>query len=266
MESRDRVLVMGILNVTPDSFFDGGCWLTPEKALRRAEQMVDEGADILDIGGESTRPGAKPIDPEEELERILPVVERIDRSIPCLISIDTMHARVAQEALQAGAVMVNDVSAMRADPRMADVCAEGGAYVILMHMQGMPRTMQVSPAYEDVVDDVHAFLAKRCHEAMAAGVSRRKLIVDPGIGFGKKLEHNLDLINRLRELRDLGAPILVGVSRKSFLGRLLDLPVEDRLEGTIAANAVAIARGADIIRVHDVKEGRRTADVAWWFR
>ncbi len=266
MESRDRVLVMGILNVTPDSFFDGGHWLDPENALQRAKLMVAEGADILDIGGESTRPGAKRISPEQEMGRVLPVIERISRSMQCPISVDTMRACVAQEALRAGAVIVNDVSAMRVDPQMAAVCAKSGAYVILMHMQGMPRTMQVSPTYEDVAKDVHAFLAARCHAAVEAGISRRKLIVDPGIGFGKTLEHNVSLIKRLSELRDLEAPILVGVSRKSFLGRLLDQPEEDRLEGTIAANAVAIARGADIIRVHDVKEGRRTADVAWRFR
>lgn len=266
MESRDRVLVMGILNITPDSFFDGGCWLNPEDALRRAEHMVAEGADILDIGGESTRPGATPVDPEDELKRVLPVIERIHRELPCSISIDTMHASVAREALDAGAVIVNDVSALRADLHMAATCAAGGALVVLMHMQGMPRTMQRAPAYEDVVRDVHAFLTERRHAALSAGISPRKLIVDPGIGFGKELKHNLALITRLHEFRDLNAPILVGTSRKSFLGQILDRPVDERLEGTIVANTAAILHGADMIRVHDVKEGRRTADVAGWFR
>jgi len=266
MESRDRVLVMGILNVTPDSFFDGGCWLDPEDALRRAEQMVIDGADILDIGGESTRPGATPVELEDELKRVLPVIERIHQSLACPISIDTMHAQVAHAALQAGARIVNDVSALRADPDMAETCASGEAFVILMHMRGTPRTMQASPVYEDVVAEVYGFLEAQCDSAVGAGIPRSKLIVDPGIGFGKTVEHNVNLIRKLRAFRKLGAPILIGTSRKSFLGTILDEPVERRLEGTIAANTAAILRGADIIRVHDVKEGRRTADVAGWFR
>ena len=266
VDLRDRVLVMGILNITPDSFFDGGCWLAPEDALRRAEQMMTEGADILDIGGESTRPGATPVGPEEELRRVMPVLERLRNKLTCPISIDTRHARVAREALAVGTVIINDISALRADPDMMETCAAGDAFVVLMHMQGMPQTMQASPKYDDVVRDVHAFLSSRCRAAVSAGIPERRLIVDPGIGFGKTIEHNVDLIKRLHEFRDLNVPILVGTSRKSFLGTILDEPVEGRLEGTIAANAAAIIRGADIIRVHDVKEGRRTADVAGWFR
>jgi dihydropteroate synthase len=262
IERRNRVLVMGILNVTPDSFHDGGLYASKGVAIDRALRMVDEGADIIDVGGESSRPGARPLSKAEELDRVLPVVEGIARRSPVPVSIDTTKAGVAREALAAGAVMINDISAMRFDEAMARAASEAGAFVTLMHMQGEPATMQQNPTYDDVVEDVCAFLAERVKVAVEAGISIDRILIDPGIGFGKRLEHNLALLKGLARLSSLGRPIVCGLSRKSFLGTILDLPSEERLEGTIAANAVAIANGADVIRVHDPKEGRRTADVA----
>jgi dihydropteroate synthase len=225
--------------------------------------MVDEGADVIDLGGESTRPGSRPVPAEVEMERVLPAIEAIRRRSEIPISIDTTKAAVAREALARGASVVNDVSALRFDPELAAVVAEGGASVILMHMQGEPETMQVAPSYAEVVSEVVAFLTARVEAAIAAGIPRARILVDPGIGFGKRLEDNLALLRGLPRLRSLSCPIVVGLSRKRFLGDLQGgLAVEERLEGTIAANAVAVVNGADVLRVHDVKEGRRTADVA----
>jgi len=263
---RDRVLVMGVLNVTPDSFYDGGRAPTVDEAVARGLQMAEEGADIIDVGGESTRPGADPVSPEAEAARVLPVIESLAARTDIAISIDTRKASVARAALAAGATIVNDVSALRDDEEMASVVADAGAVTILMHMKGTPKTMQISPSYDDVVRDVREFLVARLGFAERCGVRRDRIVIDPGIGFGKRLEDNLSLLRRLDAFCGFGVPVAVGVSRKSFLGQLLDLPASERLEGTIAANAVAIYNGADIIRVHDVKEGRRTADVAFRLR
>jgi dihydropteroate synthase len=259
---RDRVLVMGIVNVTPDSFYGGSRVPLPADAIERAVQMADDGADVIDIGGESTRPGSQTISAQEEMDRVLPVVDGVFRRCDVAVSIDTTKAAVAEEAVSHGATIVNDVSALRADERMAGIVARSGAFVVLMHMLGRPETMQQDPTYEDVVEEVRGFLAMRLRAAVAAGIHETKVFLDPGIGFGKTLEHNLALLRDLDRLADLGRPVLVGVSRKSFLGAILDLPADERIEGTIAADTAAILRGASIIRVHDTKEGRRTADVA----
>lgn len=259
---RDRVLVMGALNVTLDSFYDGGKHASAASAVERALEMVEEGADVIDVGGESSRPGATPVSLEEELERVVPVIEGIRKRSEIPLSVDTTKAAVAREAIARGASIVNDISALRFDPALAQVVAASGSFVILMHMQGEPRTMQLSPSYTDPVGEIRDFLAERIEFAVRSGIARERIFVDPGIGFGKRLEHNLEILRNLSRFTTLGAPLLVGVSRKRFLGEILDLAPEERLEGTIAANAVAVAYGADAIRVHDVKEGRRTADVA----
>ncbi|MCD5416465.1 dihydropteroate synthase [Candidatus Bipolaricaulota bacterium] len=262
MSERGRVLVMGVLNSSPDSFYDGGRRLTTAAAIDSGLQLVEEGADIIDVGGESTRPGARPVSAAEELERVVPVIAGIRAKDDILLSVDTTKAAVAAEAIAAGAQIVNDVSALRSDPEMAHLVAEHGVFVVLMHMQGVPETMQDNPSYTDPVEEIRAFLAERIGVAIAAGISTEKIIIDPGIGFGKRLADNLAILQNLAQFNDLGVPILIGLSRKSFLGKILDLPAAERLEGTIAANAVAILNGADIIRVHDVSEGRRTAAVA----
>ncbi len=258
-----RTLVMGILNVTPDSFSDGGRHFDPGAAVEQAKRMLADGADLIDVGGESTRPGAEPVPVEEELRRVVPVVERVAKLPGACVSIDTMKARVAEEALAAGAQIINDVSALRSDPRMADVAARSGAGVILMHMRGTPKTMQERFVYADVVTEVMAELRQRGQEAYIAGVLDEAIVYDPGIGFAKGYAHNLELMRRLAELRALGRPLLVGPSRKSFVGKALgDLPVADRLEGTAAAVALAVAGGAAIVRVHDVREMARVVRVA----
>jgi len=262
MIHRDRVLVMGIVNATPDSFYDGYRYFRHKDAIDRGLQMVDEGADIVDIGGESTRPGAESISAQMEMDRVLPVVEGIRKQSAIPISIDTTKARVAEEAIRLGAGIINDISALQLDEQMSDVAARAGAFTVLMHMQGHPATMQDRPTYRDVVAEIAAFLAKRIDAAIAAGISEDRIIIDPGIGFGKTAEHNLTILRDLAQLVSLGKPILVGLSRKAFLGAILDLPESERIEGTIAANTAAILNGASIIRVHDAKEGRRTADVA----
>jgi dihydropteroate synthase len=255
--------VMGIVNVTPDSFSDGGLFLDAEAAIAHGRELAGEGADILDVGGESTRPGAEAVTAEAELERVLPVVEALagDRDGPP-VSIDTSKASVAAAALDAGARIVNDVTALRGDPELAAVCAERDCELVLMHMQGSPRTMQDDPRYDDVVDDVRAFLAERVAAATAAGVSEERIWVDPGIGFGKTVEHNLELLRRLGELRELGRPIVVGTSRKRFIGSLTGREVDQRLGGTVASNVLALVAGADVFRVHDVLAARRALHTA----
>ena len=262
MRNRDRVLVMGVLNVTPDSFFDGGQHMTTKAAVNHALEMVRDGADIVDVGGESSRPGAAPVPAEVELSRVVPVITGIRESSDVLISVDTTKSRVARAALAAGADIVNDISALRFDPEMGPLIAEAGAGVVLMHMQGTPRTMQENPTYSDPVEEIKEFFSARMEAAVRAGIPEERIILDPGIGFGKRLEHNLAILRRIGSFLELGAPVLIGLSRKSFLGELLGLPPAERLVGTVAANAVAVRNGADIIRVHDVKEGRQTADVA----
>jgi len=262
MRTRDRVLIMGILNITPDSFFDGGRYNTFDRAVERGLRLVDEGADILDIGGESTRPGSQPVATQQELDRVVPVIEALHARTDAILSIDTTKALVAREAIAAGATVVNDISALRCDPEMADIVAGSGAFVVLMHMLGTPGTMQVDPVYSDVVQEILGFLEVRLRATMDAGIPRDRILLDPGIGFGKRLEHNLDILRNIWRFAELGPPILIGLSRKSFLGAILDASEDERLSGTIAANAAAVLNGADALRVHDVKEGRQAADVA----
>jgi dihydropteroate synthase len=255
-----RTLVMGVVNVTPDSFSDGGELLDPEAATKRALDMVQDGADIVDIGGESTRPGSAEVPEDVELERVMPVVERLSAEAEVPLSIDTRKSAVAVEALRAGATIVNDVSA-GADPGMFDAVRASKAGMVLMHMQGEPRTMQAQPHYDDVVGEVHEFLRMRADAAVGAGIDRDRLCIDPGIGFGKTLEHNLLLLRDARVLLDLGLPVLVGPSRKRFLGTILGTQAGDRLEGTAAAVAWLAAVGVHVVRVHDVKEMSRVARV-----
>jgi dihydropteroate synthase len=243
--------LMGVINVTPDSFSDGGAFLDPEDAVAQGKRLVAEGADILDVGGESTRPGADPVSEDEELWRIMPVLEGL-ADAGADISIDTMKPGVAREALATGATIVNDVTAFRFAPEMAALVAEAGTYCCLMHMLGEPRTMQLNPTYDDVVSDVKAFLEERLAFAVGEGVAEEKVWLDPGIGFGKTLDHNLELLRRLDELVAIGRPIVIGTSRKSFLAKLTGRDVAERLPGTIATNVLALERGATIFRVHDV--------------
>lgn len=252
---------MGILNITPDSFSDGGMFFDVEDALKQGIALAEDGADIIDIGGESTRPGAEPVDAREEISRVVPVIEALRGRIETPISIDTTKAAVAEAALDAGADIVNDVSAGRFDPQMLGLVAARGVPVVLMHMLGEPRTMQEAPTYEDATGEVSAFLVSRASAAQEAGVARNRIVVDPGFGFGKTREHNLMLLRNLRRFTDFGYPVLAGTSRKSFIGSTLDLPVGERLEGTAATVALAVAGGVAIVRVHDVGPMRRVASM-----
>src|SRR4051794_24388979 len=252
---------MGIVNVTPDSFSDGGQFLDPPRAIEHGRELMSEGADLLDIGGESTRPGAEAVSAGDELLRVQPVIEALAAD-GSTVSIDTSKAVVAEAALDAGATMVNDVTALRADPHLADVCAEAGCDLVLMHMLGDPRTMQENPTYDDVVDDIKAFLAERIEFAISHGVDEGRIWIDPGIGFGKTVEHNLELHRRLGELSELGRPIAFGSSRKTFIGKLTGADVDQRTGGTIASNVIASANGARMLRVHDVKPMRDALTVA----
>ena len=257
-----RTLIMGILNVTPDSFSDGGYYLDVPDAINHAKKMVVEGADVIDIGGESSRPGASPASTEEELARVLPVVEGLVDGISVPVSIDTCKSAVARRALEAGAHLINDITALRGDAVMANVVVEMNAGVILMHMRGTPRTMQRSPVYDDVVLEISSWFQRRIKEAETTGIPPGQIIIDPGIGFGKTVDHNLEILRRLGEFRHLNKPILIGTSRKSFIGKILNLPANDRIEGTAATVTWAIAHGADMIRVHDVKTMHRVARMA----
>ncbi len=247
-----RVHLMGILNVTPDSFSDGGRFLAPDAAVAHAVAMVEAGADILDIGAESTRPGSTPVDEQEEIRRLIPVIREVCRRVTVPVSVDTTKASVAKCALEAGAAIINDVSALRNDGEMGAVVAESGAGLVLMHAQGTPQTMQQAPAYHDVVAEVRQFLAERVRTALEFHISPAQIMLDPGIGFGKNLDHNLTLLAHIPELTSLGYPLLVGVSRKAFIGQVLGRPIEQRMMGTAAASAMAILGGARVIRVHDV--------------
>lgn len=256
--------LMGIVNVTPDSFSDGGEFLDSGAAIAHGRELAAEGADLLDVGGESTRPGAEAVDARAEAERVLPVVKALagEGGTGRQVSIDTSKLAVAAAALDAGAEIVNDVTAFRAEPELAGLCADRGCEVALMHMLGDPRTMQEDPRYDDVVDDIKAFLSERIEFAVGEGIEESRIWIDPGIGFGKTVEHNLELIRRLGEFRDLGRPILFGSSRKSFIGKLTGAEVDDRLGGTIASNLLAYANGADVLRVHDVAPMRQALTVA----
>ncbi len=263
--------VMGVVNVTPDSFSDGGAFLDARAAIAHARELVAQGADILDVGGESTRPGAEPVSADEELRRVLPVLEGIAAAdLDAQVSIDTSKASVARAAIAAGAEIVNDVSALRADPAMVELIAGSGVQCCLMHMLGEPRTMQSDPRYADVVDEVKAFLEGRLGFAVRAGVDEERIMLDPGIGFGKTVAHNLELLERLGELTALGRPLVVGTSRKGFIGRILadaageaeSVDVTRRLPGTIATNVLALERGARVFRVHEVAPVRAALSVA----
>jgi dihydropteroate synthase len=256
--SRHRTLIMGILNVTPDSFYDGGVLCDLSGALARATEMEADGADILDVGGESSRPGAKPVPVEIECERVLPVVESL-QPLGLPVSVDTYHAATAREAVRRGAKMINDISALRFDPEMVHVVAEAGCDCVLMHMLGAPRTMQQDPQYKDVVDGILAFFEERMGYAVGNGVREEAIWLDPGFGFGKTVAHNLTLLRRLSEFKKLGRPILIGTSNKSTIGVVLEAPVHDRIEGTAATVAISIANGADCVRVHNVKAMARVA-------
>jgi dihydropteroate synthase len=250
---------MGILNVTPDSFSDGGHYLDVQRAVAHAKMMVAEGATLIDIGGESSRPGASPVSVDEESARVVPVVHALADAVDVLISVDTYKAEVARHALEAGAHIVNDITALCGDPVMAAVIAEMEAGVVLMHMKGTPRTMQQAPQYNDVVNEIRSWLQEKLQNAEAQGIAPEHIIIDPGIGFGKTIEHNLEILKRLSEFRELNKPLLVGTSRKSFIGNVLGVPVTDRVEGTAATVCWAITNGADIVRVHDVKANVRAA-------
>ncbi len=258
-----RTLIMGALNVTPDSFSDGGVFLEKSKAIAQGLQLTRAGADILDIGGESTRPGAQILEEAEEIRRVIPVIQELKREIDIPISIDTRKAGVAEKALDAGAEMVNDVSALRFDPRMAEVVRTWRVPVVLMHMRGEPANMQVNPHYDDLIGEILEFLKERIADAESRGISPEQIVVDPGIGFGKSLEaqHNLILLKHLNRFQVLEKPLLVGTSRKAFIGRILDLPPQEREEGTMATVAVAVLQGANIVRVHEVQRLRRVVQV-----
>ncbi len=255
-------LLMGIVNVTPDSFSDGGLWLDPTKAVEHALQLVEDGADILDVGGESTRPGSEPVSLEEELRRVVPVVEQLRARTDRLISVDTQKAEVARQVLAVGADIINDVSGCAADPQMISVCAASDCGVMIMHMQGTPQTMQINPHYDDVVREVRSELASGLAKLEAAGIDRRRVVVDPGIGFGKSAQHNVDLLANIAELRAFERPLLIGHSRKRFLSKVLGRPMEERLAGTLGVSIAVASLGADIVRVHDIRE-TRDALLAW---
>ncbi len=252
--------LMGVVNVTPDSFSDGGRYLDAEAAVAHGEELLRDGAVILDVGGESTRPGAIEVDEAEELRRVEPVVAALAKG--ATVSIDTSKLAVAEAALNAGASIVNDVTAFQHDPEMAGLCAEREAGVVLMHMPGDPRTMQDDPRYDDVVDDVKAFLAEPMEFAVGEGIAEQRIWLDPGIGFGKTLEHNLELLRRLGELRELGRPLVIGASRKSFIGKVDGSEVDDRIGGSIASSLLAASEGADVLRVHDVAEMAQAMRIA----
>jgi dihydropteroate synthase len=253
-----RTLIMGIVNVTPDSFSDGGLFLEKASAVAHAENLAAAGADIIDVGGESTRPFSESVPAQEEIRRVAPVIEDLAGRLTIPISIDTTKAEVAEHAIAAGACMVNDIGALRLDPAMAGVVAEAGVPVVLMHMKGTPKAMQIDPHYEDVVEEVKGFLADAIQRAERAGINRSKIVVDPGIGFGKTVTHNLLLIKHLSAFRTLGVPILIGPSRKSFISKILGPGDERREAGTQAAVAAAVLQGAHIVRVHDVERTRQT--------
>jgi len=261
LDLSSRTHIMGVLNVTPDSFSDGGEYFDSSQAKEQAQRLVEDGADILDVGGESTRPGAEPVTLEEELRRTIPVIEELSGEFNVPISIDTYKPEVARRALEAGATIINDISGLR-DEKMIELAVEKNVPVVIMHMKGTPTDMQKNPTYDDVVAEVAEWLDIQAQHAIAAGLPGDKILIDPGIGFGKNLEHNLELLRRLSELKSLGYPIVLGTSRKSFIGAILNLPAQERIEGTIASIVYGVTQGASIMRVHDVKEVARAIKVA----
>src|SRR3972149_2767583 len=257
----EDILIMGILNITPDSFYDGGFYFEKDKALRRIEVMVKEGADIIDVGGMSTRPGSIPVNPDEETKRIIPAIEYIKKNYDILISADTYRSEVARKAIDAGAHIINDISGLSMDPQMVKVIPERDVSVVIMHIKGTPENMQKNPEYENVMDEIYDYLEEKTDMATGSGIKPEKIIIDPGIGFGKTLEHNLEILNKVKELTVLGYPVLIGASRKSFIGNILDLPVEERLEASLAAAVCSVINGVNILRVHDVKETVRAVKI-----
>ena len=257
----ERTHIMGVLNVTPDSFSDGGKFLSLDKAIAQALKMVEEGVDIIDIGGESTRPGSQPVTLKEETQRVIPVIETLVKKIQIPISVDTYKSQIALKAMEAGAELINDISGLRFDSEMVKLAAKYNVPVVIMHIKGTPQNMQESPYYENVLKEIKDYFEERVNFADSMGIQEQNLILDPGIGFGKRFEDNLAILKNLKEFKKLDRPILVGLSRKSFIGKILDLPVEERLEGSLGALACSIMQGANIARVHDVKESVRVAKV-----
>jgi len=256
-----KVAIMGILNLTPDSFYDGGRYTQKKKALVRVERMVSHGADLIDIGGESTRPGATKVSTEEELRRIIPIIGKMKELFEIPVSVDTYKAQIAQEAIEAGADMINDISGLRFDSEMKHVVAKYKVPLVLMHIKGTPGDMQNNPYYDSLLGEIISYLRESIVIAKEAGIDEERIVIDPGIGFGKSARHNLEIIDKLSELKSLGRPILIGVSRKSFIGNVLNLPLQERLEGSLAATCLAVTQGARIVRTHDVKETRRAIDL-----
>ena len=256
-----KTKIMGILNITPDSFYDGNRYLLHDFALKRAVQMYEDGADIIDIGGESTRPGAQPVSLDEELERILKPIEQIKKEIPVTLSIDTYKSKVAEEACKLGVDIVNDISGLTFDENLIEVVQRYNKKIIIMHIKGTPRNMQVDPYYENVVEEIKDFLKEQINYAESNGVPGENIIIDPGIGFGKRLDDNLNIIKNLNKFRELNLPVCIGVSRKSFIGKILDVDADERLEGSLASSVLSAVNGADILRVHDVKETHRALQV-----
>lgn len=261
LDLSSRTHIMGILNVTPDSFSDGGKFFKFEDAVARGMKMVEEGADIIDVGGESTRPESDPVSTQEELSRVIPVISSLVGGTDAPISVDTYKADVARQALDAGAQMINDISALRFDPQMRNLVRESGVPVVLMHIKGTPKNMQKDPSYQNVIAEISQYLKESIQMARDAGIEAGKIIIDPGIGFGKRLQDNLNILKNLKEFSILGCPILIGCSRKSFIGRILGLPPEERLEGSLAALAASVINGANVVRVHDVKESKRVVGI-----
>ena len=262
LEINNKTLIMAVLNVTPDSFSDGGNYDSTDNAVQKALEMVDQGADIIDIGGESTRPGAQPVSLEEELKRTVPVIKALRKKSDILISIDTTKSEVARQAIKAGADIINDISAFKIDPKMTDVAAETGAGAMLMHMRGTPQTMQDNLKYKDLVGEIKTYFKDIIANLAKAGIQKESLMIDPGIGFSKNVEQNLQLINRLDEFLDFKVPILLGTSRKSFIGKVLNLEnPSDRIWGTAASISIGIAKGASVVRVHDIKEMKQVSEL-----
>ena len=256
-----RPLIMGVVNVTPDSFSDGGRFFDPEKAYDHAVSLIESGADIIDIGGESSRPGSEGVSTEEELDRVLPVIKKLAKKTKIPVSIDTVKSEVARRALKAGACMINDISSMESDPEMGKIAAENDAYLVLMHMRGSPKNMQDNTEYDDIIVEILSYLTEAADRAIAAGVTNNKIIVDPGIGFGKSVEGNFAILKNLHRFLETGYHLLVGTSRKSFIGKALDLGMDERLEGSLASAMYAVLNGADIVRVHDVGQTKRALTV-----
>lgn len=261
LKSPNKTLIMGILNITPDSFSDGGKFLDSQVAANHAIKMIENGADMIDVGGESSRPGAKPVLIDEELKRILPVIKAIREKSDCLISVDTYKSKVAEAALNLGADLINDISSLSFDGKMAGVISAYKVPLVLMHMQGVPQNMQLNPLYVNIINDLITFFKSKISIAKEAGVSNNMIILDPGIGFGKRVDDNFEIIRELKQICNMGYPILLGTSRKSFIGDTLGLPINDRLEGTLASVAIGVLNGAKILRVHDIIEVRRTVTI-----